>query len=104
HLAAISRMTGIRAVAIADINRERAEECAKKFDLKAYTDYEEMLAEQQPDIAIVALPHFLHRDAAISCLAAGCHLLLEKPMAISSAACDDIIEHAERFSRAVLVG
>lgn len=104
HLRAISRMDGIRAAAVADVSRERAGQCAEAFGIAAYTDYRRMVSELKPDIAIVALPHFLHRDAAVECLEAGCHLLLEKPMAISSAECDDIIASADRLRRIVLVG
>lgn len=104
HLKAIARLAGIRAAAVADVNVERAQECAERYGVNAYADYAEMLEAERPDIAIIALPHFLHRDAAVRALEAGCHLLLEKPMAISSEDCDAILEAAERHGRTVLVG
>jgi len=104
HLKALSRTAGLRAAAVADIQFERAARLAETYGLKPYADYGEMLAEQKPDIAIVALPHFLHREAAVRCLEAGCHLLLEKPMAMTAAECDEIVEHAERRGLIVLVG
>jgi predicted dehydrogenase len=104
HLEAISKLSNIQAVAVADINPEKSQQCAERFNLKAFTDYREMIAEVKPDIAIIALPHFLHKDAAIYCVSQGCHLLLEKPMALSSAECTEIMETADRHKIIVFVG
>jgi len=104
HLQAISRIEGLSAAAVADISPEKAGQSAAAFGIAAYTEYRKMLSELRPDIAIIALPHFLHRDAAVACMEAGCHVLLEKPMAVSSAECDDIIACADRLGRIVLVG
>ncbi|GGD49501.1 Gfo/Idh/MocA family protein [Paenibacillus nasutitermitis] len=104
HLEAISRLEGIQASALADINLERAQNCADRFGLKAYTDYRAMIAEVKPDIAIIALPHFLHREVALYCLNQGCHLLLEKPMALSDEECSEIIELANSKGLIIFVG
>lgn len=52
-----------------------------------YTDFRDMVLEEKPDIVIINLPHFLHKEAAIWCAKQGCHVLLEKPMALSVQEC-----------------
>jgi predicted dehydrogenase len=55
-----------------------------------FTDYNALLRELRPDAVIVALPHFLHKAASVEALRMGIHVFCEKPMAISSAECDQI--------------
>lgn len=104
HLRAFAHVEGMDAVCIADINRNKAEELAEKYRLKAYTDYKEMIVKESLGAVIIALPHYLHHDAGIFCMENGCHILMEKPMAISTHACDRLIETAEKYMRTFLVG
>lgn len=104
HLEAIAGLENMEAVAIADIHPARADERARRYGVRPFTDYRLMIEETRPDVAIVALPHFLHKEAAVYCAERGCHLLLEKPMAVAARECDEINEAAERGGIAVLVG
>ncbi|WP_080840783.1 Gfo/Idh/MocA family protein [Cohnella massiliensis] len=89
HLAALKQweQSGGRAcaVAVADTNLSRAHTAAERYGgrLSVYADYKKMIREAAPDVVIVALPHFLHLEAACFAAEAGCHLLLEKPMALT---------------------
>lgn len=103
HVPEIGRR-GIRAVAVADLAEERAKALAERYGVAAYTDYMQMIERERPDIAIITLPHYLHREAALYCLEQGCHVLLEKPMALDVAECDEIIAAARRTRLALLVG
>ncbi|MDG0813520.1 Gfo/Idh/MocA family protein [Cohnella rhizosphaerae] len=91
HLQALAGMDEIEAVAIADIDGDRAGEAARQHTIRAYTDYRLMVEKEKPDIVVITLPHHLHRDCAIWCAQSGCHILLEKPMAIRAEDCDEII-------------
>lgn len=104
HLEAISRMEQVQGAAVADLVGERAEALAGKYGAAPYTDYREMIVRERPDIAIVTLPHYLHKEAALFCLEQGCHVLLEKPMALDVDECDEIVEAARRSGSALLVG
>lgn len=104
HLEAAAAMDDLNAAAIVEVNEERGAELAARFGIQAYTDYKLMLAEVKPDIAVVALPHFLHKEAAIACAEHGAHILLEKPMALNVAECDAIIEAAQKHGVKLLVG
>jgi predicted dehydrogenase len=57
-----------------------------------YTDYNEMLAKEALDYVDIALPTYLHAQAAIAAMQAGCHVLSEKPMARTVEECEEMIE------------
>jgi predicted dehydrogenase len=104
HLDTAKEVEGLESVAIVELNPQRAAEFAEKYGIRAYADYNDMLAAEKPDITVVALPHYLHKDAAIKCAEHGSHILLEKPMALNVAECDEIMASAERCGVKVLVG
>jgi len=56
----------------------------------------ELLADERVDALSVCVPHSLHREIALAAIAAGKHVLLEKPMALSVRECDEIIAAAAR--------
>jgi predicted dehydrogenase len=92
----------VRLVAAADVIPERAQAVADAFPgLHATTDYRRIL--DGVDAVLIALPHHLHHPVAMDCLAAGKHVLLEKPMANSEAECLDLIAASERAGRVLMI-
>lgn len=87
HLNALRRSGRSQACAVAELRQERLQQLSSDYGIEGYADYKTMVAEQKPDLVIIALPHYLHRDTAVWCAAQGCHLLVEKPMAITSEDC-----------------
>lgn len=83
---------------LVDIDLERARKAAAATPIAAgartATRLEEILGEV--DAIVLALPHDLHRDMAVACLAAGKHVLIEKPLANTERECLDIIAAADR--------
>ncbi len=77
---------------------EKAAALAKAYGLTAfsYDRYDEALASGLFDAVYLALPNGMHRDYAVPALEAGCHVLLEKPMAVSVAECEAIIAASQR--------
>ncbi|MNZ76445.1 Glucose--fructose oxidoreductase precursor [compost metagenome] len=63
-----------------------------------------MVVKERPDIVIIALPHHLHEPCAVWCAKQGCHLLLEKPMALNLAECDAILEAVAASNVKLMVG
>lgn len=104
HLAAIHSMEGLRACAVAEVDADKGDALANLYGIAAYQDYRLMIERERPDIAAIALPHHLHLEAAVFAASYGCHLMLEKPMAISTAECDVIMRAAESAGVRVLVG
>lgn len=110
HLDALKLMNEsngkVEAVAAADLDISRAQAASERYGspLKAYADYKAMIDTERPDIVIITLPHFLHADAACYAAKAGCHVLLEKPMALDSEECLRIIEQARQSGVQIMVG
>lgn len=94
----------VELVAFVDPVLERAEKYAEKHDAKAYADYEEMLKEVKVDAVSVCTPNYLHAPVAIAAANAGAHVLVEKPMAVSSEEGEAMIEAAKRNGVYLMVG
>lgn len=84
HLQAIRDLTGIAIVAFCDVDRGRAERCAKEYGAgDVYTDYRAMLSRGDLDAVHIVTPHHLHARMSLDALGAGLFVLCEKPMAIT---------------------
>ena len=79
---------------VADLEAARAGEIARQTGAKTLVDYRHGLAEV--DAVFILLPHHLHRAAAVDSLEAGCHVLLEKPLARTIEETDAIIAAVEK--------
>ncbi len=68
-----------------------------------YTDYNEMLEKEDLDYVDIALPTFLHSEAARTALASGRHVLSEKPMAPSVQQCDDMVAASKKAGKLLMI-
>ncbi|GCE45589.1 putative dehydrogenase [Thermosporothrix hazakensis] len=93
----------IQIVAIAEPDEQRGHARAAELHCPLYTDYRTMLTEVQPDVAVVLTPHPLHAEISIACLRAGCHVLVEKPMAVHISEADAMIAAAAESKRLLWV-
>jgi predicted dehydrogenase len=78
---------------------EKESEYKKSFpnaNIALFTDYREMLIKQKPDIVTIATESGKHCEIAVKCLEAGCHVICEKPMALSIKDADLMISVAKR--------
>jgi myo-inositol 2-dehydrogenase/D-chiro-inositol 1-dehydrogenase len=71
---------------------------------RVFADYREMLDKTDVDAVAVVLPSHLHHEAARAVLGSGRHLLLEKPMCLSIADCDDLNALARSRGRVLAIG
>jgi UDP-N-acetyl-2-amino-2-deoxyglucuronate dehydrogenase len=99
HITARGRLS-----AVCDIECGRAADMASEHEANPYNSVEVML-EAEPEIDVVAIcsPNGLHKEHSIAALEAGCHVLCEKPMALSSRDCGEMIKTAERRNRRLFV-
>lgn len=99
HVAAFKSFAEeVRVVALADTAAERTEAIGNILNVpptSQYADYLEMLGKEQLAFVDIALPHFLHREAAVACAKANVHILMDKPMATTLEEADDIVHSAE---------
>jgi len=88
----------VRIVAVADEDEAGRRQAAERLGVtRQYADYREMLAKEKPHIVSIA-PRWpdCHREMALACAEAGCHVLLEKPMCRSLDEADEIVAAFDR--------
>ncbi len=108
HLAA-AQECGLDVAAVCDLlpeamHRLLAERAPMPLPCPAqYTDYQQMLAEISPQLVAVSTDSGMHAQIALDCIAAGAHVILEKPMAMSLFDADRIIKTAGRAGVRVAV-
>lgn len=87
--------TDQRVVAAASRTLERAQQFADEFGIDtAYGSYAQLVADPRVEAVYIAAPHSEHRALALLAIAAGKHVLIEKPIAVTVAEAADIIEAA----------
>jgi predicted dehydrogenase len=92
-----------QVLGIASRHLEKAKEAAQKLGIpKAYGSYEALIADPDIDIIYNPLPNHMHTEWTLKCIAAGKHVLCEKPLALSSAEVRSLI--AARDKHGVKVG
>lgn len=88
---------GMTPAAVAEIDPKRLEVATKDFPgIKTYTDVAKMLKESDVQLVTIITPHNTHAKLAIQCLKAGRHVVCEKPFAITTKECDDMIAAARK--------
>ncbi|MBZ5605164.1 MAG: Gfo/Idh/MocA family oxidoreductase [Acidobacteriia bacterium] len=108
HLRAWRKMPGVEVAIVS--RREHAGtgnlpgEPLDLSGIERYPDIDSALADPRVEAVDLCLPTPLHEEAAIRALRAGKHVLVEKPMAPTVAACERMIEEAKRAGRVLMVG
>jgi predicted dehydrogenase len=69
-----------------------------------YTDPARMYAQAQPDAVSIVTPHTMHFAHGVQAIAAGCHVLMEKPMVTDSGQAHQLAEAVRRAGRIFTVG
>ena len=92
---------GLEIIAVCDVIPEHKEDVLKKHGLeedisiKRYTDYKKMIHDNQVDLISIATESGLHAQIALDCIEAGINVIIEKPMAMSLADADKILQLSE---------
>ena len=81
----------IDLVALADTKESILIEQRKKFNIKGYLDYKEMLNKEKLDAVAVVTPDHLHHEIALEVASRGIHLLVEKPFDLTSKGAEEIV-------------
>ena len=79
HAEILANLNNVKIYAVCDIVRERADECAKKYNCKAYYDFDECIKDKQIDYVHICTPHYLHFEMITKALDAGKSVVVEKP-------------------------
>jgi myo-inositol 2-dehydrogenase / D-chiro-inositol 1-dehydrogenase len=104
HAQAIRETPGCGLRAICAPTEDTRKRASSESEAGIHSDFRELVARSDIDIVDIVVPNYLHEEIACAALDNGKHVLLEKPMSISVASCDRIIEAARRSQRLLLVG
>ena len=96
HALAIQHIDNASIKGVFNINKDKADAFALKYNCTAYDNLDEMLAQPDIDIVCICTPSGIHLDPAIKSIEAGKHCLIEKPLEVTLEKCDKIIEAAKK--------
>ena len=85
---------------------EKLRELSEKYDVQitgSYEDYENILRSGNIDAVYIALPNHMHREYTVRAAAAGIHVLCEKPMAVTSEECLEMIRACENANVKLMI-
>jgi predicted dehydrogenase len=96
----MSKAPGCRVKGIASRDPQKAQAAAAKYGLAvAYESYDALLADDEIDAVYIPLPNHLHVEWTIRSVAAGKHVLCEKPLGLDIAQVDSLIDAREKYGR-----
>lgn len=102
HTNVYANIPEAQLVAVADLDEAKARELAP--DATIYGTAEEMMKAESLDVVDVCLPTYLHAEYVVKAAQAGMHVLCEKPMAMTPAEADRMIEATEKAGVTFMVG
>jgi predicted dehydrogenase len=91
----VLKHTKQQVVAVASRTPGKAEEFAKKFGIESHDNYEDLLSRDDIDVIYVPTLPTQHKDHALMAIAAGKHVLVEKPIALDPAEAKEIFAAAK---------
>tara|TARA_Y100000310_G_scaffold344628_1_gene458402 strand:- start:314 stop:1354 length:1041 start_codon:yes stop_codon:yes gene_type:complete len=103
HAEKLQKVKGASLVAVCDSAKERADELAKKYNIKAYYDIKDLMKDPKVDFVNVCTPSGFHPDHSIQSLDAGKNVLCEKPMAFREADAHNMMEVAKKNNKMLFV-
>ena len=96
HLSAIEKIEDVELIACCDLKKDRADSVAKKYGVKAYYDYNQMMSSETLDAVHLCLPHYIHSKVAIDAFKKGVNVLTEKPMDIDFASAENAVKKPKK--------
>jgi predicted dehydrogenase len=105
HMKAYAKMPHVEVVAGCDIDPKAREHFSNTWGVeKTFENWNEMYEAVRPDGVNVCTPNYVHSEPVIDALNAGCHAMVEKPMAITPDECQKMVDAAEKSGKLLSVG
>lgn len=105
HLPMLKKNKAVELAALCDTDLMKARALAERAAIpNVYDDFEDLLQHEQLDAVLIATPNHLHESHILAALSANLHVLVEKPLALTSAAAQRVTKAAEKRNRVVMVG
>jgi predicted dehydrogenase len=103
HAASISATSGLRLRGICDVSSERREVAAREWTVPTHSSVEDLFEDPEVGLVVVGTPPSAHADAVLAALAAGKHVVCEKPFALRVQEVDWMIDSATSRDRVLTV-
>jgi predicted dehydrogenase/nucleoside-diphosphate-sugar epimerase len=103
HARALKTLPHVRIVGLADLSRDRAQALAAQFAIPSVYESLSDMREARPDVLHILTPPASHCQLTLEALAMGCHVFVEKPMALTRQECDAMVAEAQRVGRVLSV-
>jgi predicted dehydrogenase len=105
HASQIGRIPDCEIVGVCDREPLMARQLFERFPVKRhFSDLSKLLSDTRPDVVHITTPPASHFDIAVSCLAAGANLYVEKPFTVTAAAAEELISRATSAGLKLTVG
>ena len=107
HLPTLQYLKNVEIIAFCDLVEERAQEAKEKYgtaDAKVYTDYKELLKNEQVEAVHVCTQNRCHSFISVDALHAGKHVICEKPMAINATEAKKMLDAAKETGKKLTIG
>jgi UDP-N-acetylglucosamine 3-dehydrogenase len=104
HASKVSSMENAEFVCVCDIVKDIADDCAKRYNVKAYYSTEEMLEKEKLEGIIVATPPKSHYPLTKLAAEKGIHVFVEKPMANYVENCQKMIDVCKANNVTLMIG
>lgn len=102
HYDLIEKIDGLAVAGIWDIKEERRE-YARSRQIHVYESQEDLLADENVDLVLVATPNDVHKSIAIAAMAAGKNVVSEKPVTLCSADLQEMIDASRKYGKFLTV-
>ena len=103
HLQTLGGNSDAQLIAYCDLDLERAQKAAEEYGGKAYRDFEKMLDGEELDALVICTPPLAHGDIELAACEQGLHMLIEKPVAVSTDVALPILDAIQQADLTTLV-
>lgn len=100
---AFSELPGVRITNVYDINKDLAESMAGRFGARCSADIAQLYGDRDVDLVYIATPPFLHYEQSKAALAAGRHVICEKPAALRTSEAEELQAMAKAMNKLYVV-
>lgn len=104
HIQGYRQLKTADVIAVADLDRDRAESVAREYGIpRVFTGYQGLLEMDEIDAVSVCTPNCLHSEITVAALRAGKHVLCEKPLAVTVAEGKEMVEAARKSGKKLMI-
>ena len=104
HIRGYQEHPGAEVVAVCDLDAARCKEVAAQYGVdRRYSDTRDLFEDANLDVVSICVPNAFHKDLTLAAFEAGCHVLCEKPMALSAGQGEEMLAAAKRHHRRLMI-